>query len=304
MQPRASRAASSVVSESVNILGAAGNGGANGKLQQYRIHDNDAPHVSNTYSYDNTVGSQPREMSFLRKSITTNSVFRKVTSSTSFGGGGANMLSLSSTVNSTATTASSNGNSTTSIITNNNTGGGSSGSGSGSGNVDGCTEIETLMNSVVVSDISEISKNYASGAFNLIKTQLNQSLYTNYSLGLFNAKRPLNATYEKVRKFINTNLEGLLQSVNLYNTNTSVIEERNAYKIIADKFNDPNELLAQLNMLRGSVSLFPDQHITVIPVEIKAEYLTYIKTYGYPENGIWDPDLLGSIIASIGPTNI
>ena len=243
-------------------------------------------------------------MSFVRKSITTNSVFRKVTSSTSFGGGGANMLSLSSTVNSTATTASSNGNSTTIVITNN-TGGGSSGSGGGgSGNIDGCVEIETLMNSVVVSDISEISKNYASGAFNLIKTQLNQSLYTNYSLGLFNAKKPLNSTYEKVRKFINTNLEGLLQSVNLYNTNTTVTEQRDAYKVIADKFNDPNELLAQLNMLRGSVSLFPDQHITVIPVEIKAEYLTYIKTYGYPENGIWDPDLLGSIIASIGPTNV
>ena len=272
-----------------------------GKFRQYRyrIHDNDAPHVSNTYSYDNTVGSQPREMSFVRKS-TTSGVFRKVTSSTSFGGGGANMLSLTSSVNNAATTASSNGNSTTTIITNTNTG---SGSGS-SGNTDGCTEIEALMNSVVVSDISEISKNYSSGAFNLIKTQLNQSIYTNYSLGLFNAKRPLNATYEKVRKFINTNLEGLLQSVNLYNTNTTVTDQRDAYKIIADKFNDPNELLAQLNMLRGSVSLFPDQYITVIPVEIKAEYLTYIKTYGYPENGIWDPDLLGSIIASIGPTNL
>jgi hypothetical protein len=240
-------------------------------------------------------------MSFVRKGITTG-VFRKVTSSTSFGGGGSNMLSLTSTVNSTATTASSNGNSTTIII--NNTGGGGGSGGGSSGNVDGCIEIETLMNSVVVSDISEISKNYASGAFNIIKTQLNQSLYTNYSLGLFNAKKPLNSTYEKVRKFINTNLEGLLQSVNLYNTSTTVTEQRDAYKVIADKFNDPNELLAQLNMLRGSVSLFPDQHITVIPVEIKAEYLTYIKTYGYPENGIWDPDLLGSIIASIGPTNI
>jgi hypothetical protein len=52
------------------------------------------------------------------------------------------------------------------------------------------------------------------------------------------------------------------------------------------------------------VSLFPDQTITVIPVEIKAEYLAYIKTYGYPENGIWDPDLLGAILASIRPTTI
>jgi hypothetical protein len=159
------------------------------------------------------------------------------------------------------------------------------------------------MNSVLVTDISEISKNYASGAFDIIKSQLNQTLYNNYSLGLYTARKPLNATYEKVRKFINTNLEGLLQSINLYNINTNINVQLDAYKIIANKFNDPNELLAQLNMLRGSISLFPDQHITVIPVEIKPQYLAYIKTYGYPENGIWDPDLLGAILASIGPVS-
>lgn len=240
-------------------------------------------------------------MSFVRKSSTTNSVFRKVTSSTSFGGGGSNMLSLTSSVNSGATTASINGNSTTTTIT---TGSSGSGSGGGSGGDGGCAEIETLMSSVIVTDISEISKNYASGAFDIIKSQLNQTLYNNYSFGLYTARKPLSATYEKVRKFINTNLEGLLQSINMYNTNTSVTAQRDAYKVIADKFNDPNELLAQLNMLRGSMSLFPDQHITVIPIEIKPEYLAYIKTYGYPENGIWDPDLLGSIIASIGPANV
>ena len=204
------------------------------------------------------------------------------------------MLSLTSSVNSGTTTA---------------LGGGGAGAGGGGGTgtggiTDCCAEIEALMTSSVVTDISEISKNYASGAFDLIKTQLNQTLYNNYSLGLYTARKPLNATYEKVRKFINTNLEGLLQSINLQNTNTSVTAERDVYKIIADKFNDPNELLAQLNMLRGSMSLFPEQHITVIPVQIKPEYLIYIQTYGYPENGIWDPDLLGAILASIRPTTV
>ena len=245
-------------------------------------------------------------MSFVRKSAGTNGAFRKVTSSTAFGGGGSNMLSLNSSVNSGQTTASSGG---TIITVASSVGSGSGGtgtsSGAGTGTSDGgCAEIEALITSSVVTDISEISKNYASGAFSLIKTQLNQTLYNNYSLGLYTARKPLNATYEKVRKFINTNLEGLLQSINLHNTNTTITSERDAYKIIADKFNDPNELLAQLNMLRGSVSLFPDQHITVIPVQIKPEYLIYIQTYGYPENGIWDPDLLGAIIASIGPTTV
>jgi hypothetical protein len=240
--------------------------------------------------------------SFLRKNI-SNGVFRKVTSPTAFGGGGANMLSITSSVNSGTTTAAINGNSTTTGVIGS-SGGGTGIGGGGTGGDGGCKEIEILMNSAIVTDISEISKNYASGAFELIKSQLNQTLYNNYSVGLYTARKPLNATYEKVRKFINTNLEGLLQSINMYNTNTSVTSQRDAYKLVADKFNDPNELIAQLNMLRGSLSLFPDQHITVIPVEIKPEYLAYIKTYGYPENGIWDPDLLGAIISSITPVSV
>ena len=176
-------------------------------------------------------------------------------------------------------------------------------SGSGSGG-NGCPEIDALMNSIIVTDIGEISKNYASGAFETIKAQLTQMIYNNYSLGLYTARKPLNATYEKIRKVILMNLEGLLQSINLYNVNTDVTYQRDAYKITADKFNDTNELIAQLNMLRGSISLFPEQHITVIPVQIKIEYLTYIQTYGYPENGIWDPELLGAIIMSIGPTTV
>ena len=180
------------------------------------------------------------------------------------------------------------------------TGGGSSGGGTSSE----CDEIRMFINSALLNNINAISDNYAAGRFDTIKTQLTQSAYNTISLQLFKAKRPLNPDYEKLRKIININLEGLLQSINLYNTNINVTGERNYYKIKADKFNDVNALIEQLNMLRGSVSLFPDQTITVIPVEIKAEYLAYIKTYGYPDNGIWDPDLLGAILSSIQPTTI
>jgi hypothetical protein len=142
-------------------------------------------------------------MSFTRRTGTgtTNSVFRKVTSSTAFGGGGANMLSLTSSVNSGSTTASNNGNSMNIITTTTPNSGGGTGTGDG-----GCPEIEILMSSAIVTDISEISKNYASGAFEIIKSQLNQTIYNNYSLGLYNSTKPSNPTYEKVRKFINSNL--------------------------------------------------------------------------------------------------
>jgi hypothetical protein len=219
-------------------------------------------------------------MAFARKTV-TNYVFTRGSNTTAIGGSSSSSSSISG-------------------------GSGTSGSGTSSGTIsgNGCPEIDALMNSIIVTDIGEISKNYASGAFETIKTQLTQIIYNNYSVGLYTARKPLNATYEKIRKVILMNLEGLLQSINLYNVNTDVTYQRDAYKITADKFNDANELIAQLNMLRGSISLFPEQHITVIPVQIKIEYLTYIQTYGYPENGIWDPDLLGAIIMSIGPTTV
>ena len=213
-------------------------------------------------------------MAFARKTV-TNYVFTRGSNTTAIGGG---------------TSGSGTGSGT--------------GSGSGSSSGGGCPEIEALMNSAIVKDIGEISKNYSAGSFETIKTQLTQMIYNNYSVGLYTARKPLNATYEKIRKVILTNLEGLLQSINLYNINTDVTHQRDAYKVTADKFNDANELIAQLNMMRGSISLFPEQHITVIPVQIKIEYLTYIQIYGYPENGIWDPDLLGAIIMSIGPTTV
>lgn len=223
-------------------------------------------------------------MAFARKTV-TNYVFTRGSNTTAIGGG-----SSSSSISGGSGTSGSG------------SGGTSSGGSGGSGN--GCPEIDALMNSIIVTDIGEISKNYASGAFDTIKTQLTQIIYNNYSVGLYTARKPLNATYEKIRKVILMNLEGLLQSINLYNVNTDVTYQRDTYKITADKFNDASELIAQLNMLRGSISLFPEQHITVIPVQIKIEYLTYIQTYGYPENGIWDPDLLGAIIMSIGPTTV
>jgi hypothetical protein len=162
-------------------------------------------------------------------------------------------------------------------------------------------QMMNLMNNSVVTEINQISTSYASGHFETIKNALTQETYNDYSTRLYNLKKPSNPDYEKIRKIINTNLEGLLQSVNLYTINTDVTGERNFYKTKADMLNDIDSLISQLNMLRGSISLFPEQNITIMPVELKPEYLAYIKTYGYPENGIWDPDILAAILASIVP---
>jgi hypothetical protein len=150
-------------------------------------------------------------------------------------------------------------------------------------------------------EIQNLSINYARGEFDTIKQVLTQQTYNEYSERLYQMQKPSNVYYEKIRTFYKTVLEGLLQSVNLHNEITDATASLNIYKTKADMLNSIDALIQQLNMLRRNVSLFPDQSITVIAAQIKPEYLAYIHAYGYPENGIWDPDLLGSIIASIGP---
>jgi hypothetical protein len=167
-------------------------------------------------------------------------------------------------------------------------------------NNDDYTQMTGLLDSAAVREIKEIGVNYANGNFDLIKDYLTQDEYNSLSIRLYKLKKPSNAKYEQIRKIISTNLEGLLQSVNLYNQNVGISLQRDDYKTKADMLNSIDSLIGQLNLLRGSVSLFPEQSFTVIPVEIKPEYLIYIKTYGYPENGIWDPDIMGSILSSIG----
>ena len=145
-----------------------------------------------------------------------------------------------------------------------------------------CEQITDLLNSNAVRDVNNISTNYASGQFETIKTVLTQSTYNDLAIKLYSLKKPANVRYEKIRNIVNTNLQGLLQSVNMYNDNVDLTAERNLYKTKADMLNSVDALLAQLQMLRSSISLFPDQTITVIAAEIKPEYLVYIKTYGYP----------------------
>lgn len=166
-------------------------------------------------------------------------------------------------------------------------------------NTDEYTQMVTLLDSTAVRDINQISTYYANGNFDMIKAFLTQSEYNSLSSKLYLLKKPSSSKYESIRKILNTNLEGLLQSVNLYNNNISISSQSDIYKTRADMLNNIESLINQLNTLRGSVSLFPEQNFTIIPVEIKPEYLVYIKTYGYPENGIWDPDILGSILSSI-----
>ena len=91
-----------------------------------------------------------------------------------------------------------------------------SGTGTGGGDTDNeCQQITTLITTSVVNNINAISTNYASGNFDTIKTQLTQTTFNNFSVQLVTLKKPIYSRYEKIRNIINTNLQGLLQSINL-----------------------------------------------------------------------------------------
>lgn len=101
--------------------------------------------------------------------------------------------------------------------------------------------------------------------------------------------------FEQVRTLFKMALEMLYMYVKMYNRVGTCDQ-------IQTELNEKNEILNNIELLKEriktlakQVNLFDDSTIQMPEVEIKLEYIIYIQKYGYPENGIFDTDLLEEI---------
>ena len=103
--------------------------------------------------------------------------------------------------------------------------------------------------------------------------------------------------YEVIRTNIVKTIQGLMQTVYLYsNLMNTQIKLANAEEKAAILTN-MTLLNAYLESLQGATAVFPAASITVEPATIKPQYALYIKKYGYPASGMFDPDKLAECIA-------
>jgi hypothetical protein len=103
--------------------------------------------------------------------------------------------------------------------------------------------------------------------------------------------------YEVIRTNIVKTIQGLMQTVYLYsNLMNTQIKLANAEEK-ANILTNMTLLNAYLEALQGSTAVFPAASITVEPATIKPQYALYIKMFGYPASGMFDPDKLAECIS-------
>jgi hypothetical protein len=138
---------------------------------------------------------------------------------------------------------------------------------------------------------------YSLGNFSYVAQNLSIQEYNNLAL-VFNGLIETAATeeYENIRQTINYTLQGLLQSVNQYNTLTSTQNQLTISQQQSDILNNPTLLQEYINNLKNSAVLFPAVSITPTLAILKPEYATYILLYGYPANGVFEIDKLAPIL--------
>ncbi len=150
----------------------------------------------------------------------------------------------------------------------------------------------TLTTSKIYKTITGLNQDYTLGNFDTVRQDITPDTYIRYSEELLKMRQTAYPVYEDIRSQVSTTLQTLLQASNKYDELTAAqfqvadLQQQNTI------LNDMEKLLAHITQLKRSMTIFPDQSISVIPVQIKPEYLAYIQMFGLPQGNIWDPDRL------------
>lgn len=149
--------------------------------------------------------------------------------------------------------------------------------------------------------LKELFVYYSLGDFENVNKILTPAKYTQLVNQLIALKRNVAQfpRYEQIRDTIEKSLIGLMKAMDQYHSINDLKIQLAAAKDRAAILDDMDRLREFLEGLKRAVSIFPDSHVKVIKAELKPQYAEYIKLYGYPQGGMFDPTKLADIIDSL-----
>ena len=172
-------------------------------------------------------------------------------------------------------------------------------SGNGNGQISNeASLIHQLVINKCVIQLSNYFKSYASGNFDSVVDSLDEAVFANISVALNKLianKKYMD--YEFIRSNLVNSLNALWQSVRQYMDLQNVLRELVAAEARITILDDLVKLEEYINSLRNHtlVTIIPEVDVNVQLLTIKEPYNTYIKVYGYPPGGAFDPDRLAQI---------
>ena len=157
--------------------------------------------------------------------------------------------------------------------------------------------IKNLLKSEFAIDIQKVIKYYYNGNFSEVLRILSKERLQYLSNLLHSYKKSSieYPTYEKVRLLLKLYLEGLTkcieQFLDIVNIKIALSDCKERCKIL----DDMKKLQEYIDKLNSTMSLFNTAPVCVAEVKILPEHATYLRMYGYPVGGIFDPELLNAI---------
>lgn len=162
-----------------------------------------------------------------------------------------------------------------------------------SGNI--CGSISTLEKST--NNLYILMRYITSNDMNYLLQTFNINVYTTIGQELYKIKMdPIKCPeFEKLRIIFKMALEMLYMYVDMYNKIDSCNKMQQELNEQNNILNSIDLLKERIKLLSKQVNLFEDTTMNMPEVEIKIEYIIYIQKYGYPENSLFDTDLLEEI---------
>lgn len=144
------------------------------------------------------------------------------------------------------------------------------------------TQINTYMNTIISESIDNQSDFLTDNLSNLVNLINTNDIF----------KKSIESIGLTVQFFENT-LTLIKKSVTLVNINQDFENLKLEFSGLQQEYNSINSLLEQINYLQRQFNVFDDVETTMsVKPQINDQYLTYINTYGYPEDGIFNLSLL------------
>ena len=152
----------------------------------------------------------------------------------------------------------------------------------------------------ILNNILELLASYADGDFSTLGQDLTLERYNILSTLLYESRTNSNVDYEIIRNSALRSLKGLQRAYLQYTELTITSNLYNVTKEKADILDDMTKLQEYIDRLntKAPTSIFGDHHIqSSVTATIPPVYLTYINMYGFPYDGVFDPNKLA--IASL-----
>lgn len=146
---------------------------------------------------------------------------------------------------------------------------------------------------------------YMEGKMEELEQVFTLEVYTNYSRMLASMKQDRLTDGEIVRRSIVNALSLLYSGLSVYKDYAELEQTNEQLRDRANILDDMERLKEYLEQLssQAMTSLLGSHDITMSSANVNEEYILYIQEYGYPQNGVFEPDKLGDIARTLRNEN-